>query len=293
MRVIFKVCCKPNATLHSASSNSIQRDPLSPLEQQSRASRRPNLATRQPPLVVTLKPSLVDQRAPSPKPQGASFEAHNWPSTFGGSSSQPITVLPIEVLQPSSTESASSSMPSSEQPSSATSLKDDERNDIPQHDQVPIQQSQPPSPPIPQLRYPSAGTRAHTPPPMLTFDPKAPPDYLKQANNGRWAPTPLPSSLLNTPPSNPSISRFPSSHQTFGYPPNRPAQLESAGQQHWRTRSASVYSQAGGLSDQASGASSQQQADRPQSRLQFLQAGWPNCKYRDCAANRLIKFGSS
>jgi len=196
MKVIFKVCCKPAASSQRPGPNASLLAPAQQRAQQPALQQQQS--TRRPP-VITLRPSLLtggQQQSAGPAEPAAAHAARQpaaqagleeylrnlapGAAHFGPSAgqqqqqqAQPMTVLPIEVLQPSS-----------EAPPQQDSQEGGERNDIVQNEQQP-----PPTAPT-LLRPPPPPPRA---PALFPFDPTAPPEILRSYE--RWAPTPLPPAL--------------------------------------------------------------------------------------------------
>lgn len=159
MKVIFKVCCKPSSSSSSSSSQSVVGQPAGRV-MSVLSSRRPNVVTLRP----TVKPAMIQDY-------------------FKQQPVQPVTVLPIEVL-PSSSDSASAASAASSSTFEPSASSEGERNEINDQPTVPSQPARQPP--------------AIVSPPIITFDPNASPDQLRD-NYGRYRPTPLPSDLTRGP----------------------------------------------------------------------------------------------
>lgn len=215
MKVIFKVCCKSAGSSQQVTPNRpTTQVSILPANNNNLASQR--VSTRRPP-VITLRPSLPSQPASQQQQQQQQQSATSMvneylrslapnynPSSQQQQAPQPITVLPIEVLQPSSSESSSfSSSSTTVQPDSMES----ERNDIVQNEQQPSTPTPTPANFLfrqpPQAQQPRPAVEAAQQNPIfLRFDPTAPPDSIRS----RYQPTPLPANLVGhqKQPSSPS-----------------------------------------------------------------------------------------
>lgn len=249
MKVIFKVCCKsPNSVAASAAA-AASASASSGQQRQGGVTQRPvGVSSTRRPSVITYRPSVA-------------------PIVHSTAQPQPITVLPIEVLQSGNNAGEPGVVAAQAQ---TDSTADNERNDIVQNEQ-PSSTLQPPA----QADNSGGGLSAllnkagRAPAPALfPFDPTAPPDVIRSYD--RYAPTPLPTNLKQQ--QQQPMGRLQTSR-------NLPA-LEPAESSPWQVPSPRAHQQPSSMQQQQQQIQLHQQQNQPQSKSRnVFYPAWPTCKY--------------
>lgn len=230
MRVTFRVCCKANNNSNSQAPNSGGSLGAILAGQQ----QQPSVAGNNKPGVNSnqMSPSLANPNGPQKGRPGSVMTVrptfrplNDYFSTLGATSGpqQPVTVLPIEVIQPPSDGSSSSSPPVNGEPQDPLGSSNDIKNGF----QNGFQNEQPAHTgaelaprlqPARQQQQPATGgpTLPRFSPPI--FDIQAPPEALKHLDMTRWAPTPLPPHFVRPAPSGQSQNVKNTANNVFDRP---------------------------------------------------------------------------
>lgn len=224
MKVIFKVCCKPTGSITSQLLTNASPKPMG--SQISSGSSSNSKTPQRSVSAMTVRPTFKP-------PASIESDYFNLASSQASSNQiaqqQPVTVLPIEVIQPLASESSTPNELDGSSSPSSTNANNDIMNEQPLSGDFSSGLQRPSSSGASQA---NANTNKQQQQPLRLpfqpFDPKASPsELLKGQDWTRWAPTPLPAHVRSQPSQSQQQQKF---HSQPHEAPLAPAGLQATHQ---------------------------------------------------------------